>query len=134
VPARRRAPPARRRRFRYSRAMPLTGKQRRHLRGLGHALEPVVHIGKGGIDDALVAAVDQALSDHELIKVKVGSSAAIERHDAATELAGRAGAEVAQVLGNMMLLYRPDPDHPVIVLPRGRASQGDGDHADDDLD
>ena len=51
--------------------MPLTGKQRRALRALGHHLEPVVLVGQNGITDGVVAAVDQALHDHELIKVKL---------------------------------------------------------------
>jgi RNA-binding protein len=95
----------------------LTGKQRRHLRGLGHDLKPVVHIGKSGIDDGLVAAVEQALDDHELVKIKVGEAAGLERHGAAEAIAHRTHSEVAQVLGNTVLLYRAHPDDPAIVLP-----------------
>jgi RNA-binding protein len=95
----------------------LTGKQRRHLRSLGHALKAIVQIGKSGIDDGVVAAVDQALADHELVKIKVGESADVDRHEAAETLAGRTHSEVAQVLGYTVLLYRADPDEPAIVLP-----------------
>lgn len=95
----------------------LTGKQRHHLRGLGHELKPIVQVGKGGIDDGLVAAVEQALADHELIKIKVGEAADLDRQEAAEAIASRTGSEVAQVLGNTLLLYRADPDHPVIILP-----------------
>jgi RNA-binding protein len=95
----------------------LSGKQRRHLRSLGHDLRPIVQIGKGGIDEGLVAAVDQALVDHELVKVKVGEAAGLERHDAAEAIAKRTGSEVAQVLGNIVLLYRAHPEDPAIVLP-----------------
>jgi RNA-binding protein len=95
----------------------LTGKQRRHLRSLGHPLRPVVQIGKGGIDDGLVAAVDRALADHELVKVKVGEGAPVDRHEAADALAARTKSEVAQVLGKVVLLYRADADEPRIVLP-----------------
>ncbi len=95
----------------------LTGKQRRHLRSLGHELKPIVQIGRDGIDDGVVAAVDQALADHELVKIKLGEAAALDRHDAAEAIARRTGSEVAQVLGNTLLLYRPDPDDPAIVLP-----------------
>lgn len=96
----------------------LTGKQRRHLRALGHKLTVVVQVGKDGLDDGLVAAVDRALTDHELVKVKVGEGAGLDRHEAAEELARRTGSELAQVLGNIVLLYRPHPDEPQIVLPR----------------
>lgn len=111
----------------------LTGKQRRHLRGLGHELRPVVQVGKGGIDDGVVKAIDQALADHELVKVKVGEGAGLDRHDAAGELATQTRSEVAQVLGNTVLLYRADPDDPKIVLPRSRPGEpsDDGDDAEE---
>ena len=95
----------------------LTGKQRRHLRALGHELKPIVQVGRDGIDDGVVAAIEQALVDHELVKVKLGEAAELDRHDAAAPIARRTGSEVAQVLGNTLLLYRPDPDDPAIVLP-----------------
>jgi RNA-binding protein len=95
----------------------LSGKQRRHLRGLGHALRPIVQVGRGGIDEGVVAAVEQALHDHELVKVKVGEAAELDRHDAAEAIAARTRSEVAQVLGNTVLLYRAHPDDPQIMLP-----------------
>lgn len=99
----------------------LTPKQRRHLRSLAHALKPLVQIGKGGIDGGLVSAVNQALLDHELIKVKVGENAGVERHEAADEIAKQTKSDVAQVLGNILILYRAHPDAPTIVLPAGSA-------------
>jgi RNA-binding protein len=95
----------------------LTGKQRRYLRSLGHELKVVVQIGKDGIDDGLVAAVNQALLDHELIKIKIGENAELERQEAADTVAKRTKSEVAQVLGYTILLYRPHPDEPTIILP-----------------
>src|SRR3954469_2492590 len=95
----------------------LTGKQRRHLRALAHPLKPLVQVGKGGIDDGLLAAVDQALSDHELIKVKVGESAGLDRHVVADQLAQHTKSHVAQVLGFTVLLYRAHPEKPTIKLP-----------------
>jgi RNA-binding protein len=95
----------------------LTGKQRRHLRALGHALRPIVQVGKDGIDEGVVAAIEQALGDHELVKLKVGEAAGLDRHDAAEIVAQRTHSEVAQVLGNTVLLYRAHPDDPQIVLP-----------------
>jgi RNA-binding protein len=113
----------------------LTGKQRRHLRALGHELRPVVQVGKDGIDDGLVQAVDQALTDHELIKLKLGEHADVDRHEAADTLATRTRSEVAQVLGHTVLLYRAHPDDPQIKLPRAKpgASPLDNDNNDDDV-
>ena len=95
----------------------LTGKQRRHLRALAHELKPIVQVGRGGLDDGLIAAVDRALTDHELVKVKVGEGAGLDRHEAADAIAKQTHSQVAQVLGNIVLLYRPDPDEPAIELP-----------------
>ena len=95
----------------------LTGKQRHYLRGLAHALDPVVHLGKRGLDDSVIAAIDRALLDHELIKVKVGEGAALDRHEAADAVAAKTKSEVAQVLGNIVVLYKPRAEKPTIVLP-----------------
>ena len=96
----------------------LSGKQRRHLRALAHPLKPIVQLGKGGIDDGVIAAVDRALLDHELVKIKVGENADVDRHAAADALAQHTKSEVAQVLGKIVLLYRAHPQKPEIVLPR----------------
>lgn len=100
----------------------LTGKQRHHLRSLAHALHPIVQVGKAGLDDGLVAAVDQALSDHELVKVRVGENAGAPRDEVAGELAGKTRSEVAQIIGNIVLLYRCNEERraagkPSIQLP-----------------
>jgi RNA-binding protein len=95
----------------------LTGKQRRYLRGLGHALEPVVQIGKEGLSAPVVAAVDAALVVHELVKIKVGQGAPERRHEAAAQLAERTASTEVQVLGNTVLLYRRHPENPKIELP-----------------
>jgi RNA-binding protein len=93
----------------------LTGKQRHHLRALAHDMKPLVQIGKAGIDDGVLAAVEQALTDHELVKVKIGEG---DRHEVADELAASTKSEIAQVLGNTVILYRPDPEDPKIELPK----------------
>ena len=97
--------------------MALTGKQRRFLRALGHALKPVVTVGAGGIDDGLVAETEKALLAHELVKVKILASAPLDRKESAAVLAGRAGAELAQVLGRTALLYKAREKSPAIKLP-----------------
>lgn len=94
----------------------LTGKQRRYLRGLGHELKVLVQVGKGGIDAGLLTAVNQALDDHELVKIRVADKD-LDRHEAADAIAQGTKSEVAQVLGNTVLLYRADPDEPTIALP-----------------
>ena len=85
--------------------MPLTGKQRRQLRALGHHLSPVVQVGQGGITPGVISAAEQALEDHELIKVRVGDGP-VDRHEAAEALATATHSDVAQVLGHTLLLFR----------------------------
>lgn len=96
----------------------LNGKQRRHLRSLGHHLEPVVQIGKQGLTDASIAAIEEAIGQHELIKVRVGTECPDDRHDIAERLAPALKAEVAQVLGRTLLVYRRHPKEPKIQLPK----------------
>ncbi len=85
--------------------MPLTGKQKRRLRALGHSLGVVVQVGNNGVTDGVIGAVEQALADHELIKVKLADERGA-RAEAITSIAAQTGAEVAQVLGRTALLFR----------------------------
>ena len=95
----------------------LTGKQRRHLRALGHHLSPVLHIGHEGLTEAVVAQANAQLDAYELIKVKVSESSPLTRHEAAEQLASTTSSELAQVLGRTFLLYKPHPTNPQISLP-----------------
>lgn len=95
----------------------LNGKQRRFLRARGHHLEPVVLVGKDGLSEGLVAALDVALDTHELIKVKLGEAAGADRRALGVALAEAAAAELVQVLGRTILLYRARAEDPEIVLP-----------------
>jgi len=94
----------------------LTGKQARILRGLGHALRPAVMLGRQDVTDSVRTALDEALTAHELVKVKLQEGCQLDRHEAAVLLATASGAAVAQVLGKTILLYRPS-DKKLITLP-----------------
>lgn len=98
---------------------PLTGKQRRHLRALGHHLDPVVQLGKQGLTEGVVAAVDAALGQHELVKVRVGTECPDDRNELAAALAPAVKGQVAQVLGRTMLIYRRNQQETRILLPKG---------------
>ncbi len=95
----------------------LTGKQRRHLRALGHHLTAVLQVGHEGVTDAVARQADAQLEAHELIKVKVSENAPQDREEAAAQLAEKCGAHLAQVLGRTALLYRRRKEKPEIVLP-----------------
>ena len=100
--------------------MALTGKQRRHLRALGHHLGAVVQVGHEGVTDSLVRETDGQLEAHELIKIKVSENAPDDRHASAEALAERTRSEVAQVLGRTALLFRQRKETPSIVLPKAK--------------
>ena len=95
----------------------LSGKQRRHLRALGHHLSPVLQIGHEGVTDSVVAQANSQLDAHELIKVKVSEASPLPRHEAAEQLASATHSELAQVLGRTFLLYRGRDKDPRIQLP-----------------
>ena len=105
----------------------LAGKDKRFLRALGHALDPIVQIGKAGLTDAVKGAVDIALGDEARSKARQLTECAEDRDDAAEQLAKALSAGVAQTLGRTILLYRPHPKKPRIRLPK------EGDSAKDAL-
>lgn len=97
----------------------LSGKQRKHLRGLAHHLNPLVRVGHEGMTDGLKDAVDEALATHELIKIKLLESAPIGKKEFADEVAERCGAHVAGVVGRTIILYRRHPKKPQVrLVPR----------------
>lgn len=98
----------------------LTGKQRRHLRALAHPLEPVVRVGHGGLSPGLLAELDSALETHELVKVKVLAESPLEPEAAAVEIERAARAEIAQVIGRTLVVYRRRAKDPKIRLPAAR--------------
>lgn len=94
-----------------------SGPVRRALRAAGHHLAPIVQVGKEGVTPALVRQLDQALLDHELVKVKVLAESPDDRFEAAERLRDASGAQVAQVLGRTVLLYRKHPEKPRFEKP-----------------
>src|SRR6185369_3787728 len=103
----------------------LTGKQKRFLRGLGHYLKPVITVGKGDVNEALIRETGEALASHELIKVKILESCLLDRHQVAEELTEACGADLAQVLGRTLLLYRAAKE-PKLELPKDTAAKKKG--------
>lgn len=97
--------------------MALDGRGRRFLRSLGHHLEPVIQVGKLGITESLLCAIEEALRRHELIKVRCGHKSPLSRSEIAETLCRSLSAELVQSLGHVLLLYRPNPETPRIRLP-----------------
>lgn len=97
--------------------MPLTGKQKHYLRGLGHHQKPVVMIGNAGLSDNVKNEIDQALTTHELIKIKLPGGDREERQKFANQICEAADAEIIQSIGRVVLVYRRGQEAR-ITLPR----------------
>lgn len=94
----------------------LTSKQRSYLKGLAANIDPTFQIGKGGVNDAQVAQIDDYLRVHELIKIKVLENSMYTSREAAEEIAEKIGADVVITIGSKAVLYKPNPEKPVINL------------------
>lgn len=97
--------------------MRLTESQKRHLRGLAHPMKPCVHVGAAGVTPAVLAELGSALAHHELLKVKVKADDREARDAAIAELVGKSGAILVSRVGNVAVLYRPDPAGTRLALP-----------------
>jgi RNA-binding protein len=92
---------------------------RKQLRALAHHLEPIVRVGHARVTDGVVAAVAQALHDHELIKVRLYEPE--DKAEMAAELASRCGATLCGLVGHTAILYRRHPKRPKLVVGAARA-------------
>ncbi|MCX7715632.1 MAG: ribosome assembly RNA-binding protein YhbY [Clostridia bacterium] len=96
----------------------ITSKQRAYLRGMANSIEPIFQIGKGGITDAIINQLSNALEARELIKVHVLENAYLDVKQACNETASRLGAEPVQAIGSKFVLYRESKDKKKIELPK----------------
>lgn len=90
--------------------MSLTPKIKQQLKGAAHKLKPVVMVGNKGVTATVNNEVDQALSHHELIKVKIQAQDRDERHQLLAEICKINHAELVQVIGSIGVLYRKNQE------------------------
>lgn len=90
--------------------MPMTGKERAALRSQAHHLTPLVHVGHQGLTPAVFKSLDDALRARELVKIQLGRTVDVPAKDAANALATAAVADVVQVIGRTVTLYRHNPE------------------------
>jgi Predicted RNA-binding protein containing KH domain, possibly ribosomal protein len=96
----------------------LTSKQRAHLRSLAHDQDPLIHVGKEGLTDAVEQAIEEAFNTRELVTIRVLDNAPRDVRDLAGAVAGTLdNVLVVETRGGTALLYRPHPDDPEITLP-----------------
>ena len=100
--------------------MPITTKQRAQLRGLAMAEDTIIHIGKGGITDSVIASVSAALKARELVKGKVLENSMLTAREACDTLAEACKAEQVQVIGTKFVLFKRNPNDPKIELVKDK--------------
>ncbi|HJV44386.1 MAG TPA: ribosome assembly RNA-binding protein YhbY [Bacillota bacterium] len=96
----------------------LTGKQKRYLRSEAHHLNPIFQVGKGGVNENLIKQINEALEVRELIKVSIHDTCGEGKHEVAENLAEGAGAELVQLIGRTVVLYKESEEQKKIELPR----------------
>lgn len=87
----------------------LTNSVRKHLRSIGHQLNPVVMVADKGLSEGVMDELERALTDHELIKVRLRAPRDV-RSEWQKQLAAATGATVVQSIGQIVLLHRKNPN------------------------
>ena len=96
----------------------LTGKQKRFLRAEAHHLTPIFQVGKGGVNDQMLRQLRDALEARELIKVRILDNCEDEKNEVAESLATGTGAELVQLIGLTVVLYKESRNNKKIVLSK----------------
>jgi RNA-binding protein len=95
----------------------LTGKQKRFLRSKAHHLDPIFQVGKGGVNENMIKQVANALEARELFKISVLQNCEEDKDVVAQQLAKGTGAEIVQIIGNTIVLYKESVEKKQITLP-----------------
>lgn len=95
----------------------LTGKQKRYLRAKANQIKAIFQVGKDGINKNMVKQIDETLEKRELIKVSVLQNCFQNKHDVAEKIADETNANVVQIIGNNIVLYKESVDNKQIQLP-----------------
>lgn len=92
----------------------MTSKERAKLKGIANQLPTTIQIGKNGVTDEVIAQVKEAIVANELIKARVLETAGLTPKETAAALAEAVEAEVVQVIGARIVLYKENPEKKVI--------------------
>jgi|TARA_B110000444_G_scaffold191686_1_gene181452 RNA-binding protein len=98
--------------------MKLTNNQKKYLRSMAHDLKPFVMIGQHGLSDSVVNELESTLLKHELLKIKLRVSDRKEKQQIVDKIILLSKAVLVQVIGGVLVIYRPFEDNPNIILPR----------------
>jgi RNA-binding protein len=96
----------------------LTNNQKKFLRSMGHALKPVVMVGQHGLSESVLAELESTMTKHELLKIKIRSEGKKEKQQMINKIVELSQSHLVQVIGNIVVIYRPFDEEPQIILPR----------------
>lgn len=96
----------------------LTSKQRAYLRSLANTMQPIFNIGKEGVEQPFVEALEAALEKRELVKLHVLNNSGLTAKEAMEIVCDEMNCEPVQVIGSKIVIYRESTKDPKIQLPR----------------
>lgn len=96
----------------------LTGKQKRFLRSKANTMRPIFQVGKAGVNDNMIEQINEALEKRELIKISILQNCMDDKETIADEIAAGTNGEIAQIIGNNMIVYKESTDNKTIILPQ----------------
>lgn len=89
----------------------MTGKERAYLKKISHSLKPILIIGKEGVTENTIRQLDDALTKHELIKIKILNNNLDDRDEMIETILSGLKAEFVQYIGNKLTIYRDSEEH-----------------------
>ena len=99
----------------------MSNQDTRQLRAIGHKLRPVVTVAGNGVSEGVLAELERALNDHELVKVRLAVGSREARQQATDAICEQTGATLVQRVGNVILILRrsrhPDPKLSNLIRP-----------------
>lgn len=96
----------------------LTSKQRAYLRGLAAAEDTIIYVGKGDLNDNIIKQTKDALKARELVKGKVQEASMLTPREVCDKLCEECKADGVQVIGSKFVLFKRNPQKPVIEFPK----------------
>ncbi len=96
----------------------LTNNQKKYLRKLAHDLNPVVMIGQHGLSEAVLSELDSTMKKHELVKIKIRVDDRNKKKEMVDRIIKLSEALIVQIIGGVLVIYRPFEENPMIILPR----------------
>ncbi len=89
--------------------MTLTQEQKKQFKSIGHHLKPIVTVADNGLTEGVLAELDRALNDHELIKIQLRLAERDDRKAILDELCQKSSSILVQSIGKVALIYRKNP-------------------------